>query len=147
MAVKLTEHQMNVVKEMVKLSGNFADQIYHIMENHGLNVIDGFTFAVSVNPANVYATKSICIGDSIHSDAGKIWLSKGRRSLGEKFEPFGKNSPEYELLFADEAVRSRMGKILHREKPLPPDGLWIGDDRNDPPVDCRWEWDVNDSLS
>lgn len=145
MAIKLTDDQIKIVESMVKLSQNFADQILHIMRNHGLDKVDGCFLNIAVAPELLFVTESVTYGID-GTDSGKITLTKGRRLENERFVPTGENSPEYEYLFADETVRSRMEKILQREKPLPPDGLWIGDPRNDSPVDS-WEWDINDSLS
>lgn len=143
MGVKLTEHQMNIVKGMVEFAEASANQIYHIMENHGLDKIDGCSLSITVTPKNTFTMRNIILG-SPDSDFGYVDLARG--TADEKYAPIGKNSAEYELLFADEAIRSRMEKILHKEKPLPPDGLWVSSDRNSDPVD-GWEWDINDSLS
>ena len=144
MAVKLTDDQFETVKVMVGLMGNFADQLYHIMENHGLDKVKGFQVVLTVDPQFDFVTKQIEIGTNLRSDSGYVSLTKGKGE--DKYAPTGKNSAEYECLFASETTRSRMEKVLHREKPLPPDGLWVGDSRYDPPVDSR-EWDLNDSLS
>jgi len=144
MAVKLTDDQFETVKVMAELMGNFGDQLFHIMENHGLDKVKGFQVTLTVDPQFDYVLKQIIIGSKWNSECGHMTLTKGK---GEnKYAPTGKNSPEYEILFADQETRVRMEKVLHREKPLPPDGLWVGDSRYDPPVDSR-EWDVNDSLS
>lgn len=145
MAVKLSEGQQEVMKHMVEFAEVFADQMLEIMTNHGLTKIDGCELTIRVDPSFLFTTEAVQFGNE-GTDSGVIRLSKGRRSSCEKFTPFGNNSAEYELLFADEAVRKAIEARLHREKPLPPDGLWIGDPRNDYPVD-GWEWDVNDSLS
>ena len=145
MAVKLTKEQQEILKDLMYVSGKFADQVLHIMQNHGLDKIKGCDLAIMVTPEHLFSTETVTFGHT-DTDAGRISLCKGRRTKDEPFLPFGKNSYEYELLFADEAVRSRIEKILHGEKPLPPDGLWVGADRNSDPVD-GWEWDLNDSLS
>lgn len=147
MAVKLTDEQMKILEGVIHLSEDFADQVYHIMQNHGLDKIEGSCLTVSVEPEALFTTKVVSFGHDEDSDAGRLWLAKGRRYLNEQFLPFGKNSTEYLMLFASEAVRRRLQEDKAREKPLPPDGLWIGDPRNDCPVDRWWEWDVNDSLS
>ena len=144
MGVRLTDEQLLTVKMMAQYMENFADHLYHIMQNHGLDKINGFKVEIKVDPAFDYITKTIDIGSGIYNDSGYVRLTRGKEE--KRYAPTGKNSAEYEWLFADETVRSRMEKILDREKPLPADGLWVGDDRNDPPVDCG-EWDVNDSLS
>ena len=143
MKCKLTADQMKVIKGMAEFAEASANQIYHIMENHGLDKIDGCRLTVTVTPENTFTMRNIVIG-SPDSEFGYIDLAMGEKD--DNYEPIGRNSAEYELLFANEAVRERMEKIVHREKPLPPDGLWVGSDRNSDPVD-GWEWDLNDSLS
>ena len=145
MAIKLSDHQQEVMKHMVEFAEVFADQMLEIMMNHGLTKIDGCELTIRVDPRCLFTTEAVQFGRE-GTDSGVIRLAKGRRSFCEKFTPFDKNSAEYELLFADETVRKSIEARLNREKPLPPDGLWIGDPRNDYPVD-GWEWDVNDSLS
>ena len=148
MAEKLTEHQLMIIQGMVQYAEAMANQLFHIMENHGLDKVEGFRIRIDVNPEYEMVTKGVRIGYRTNLEnglpGGFCDLVSGRKE--EKYAPIGKNSPEYELLFADEAVRKAMEKVLHREKPLPPDGLWIGDSRNSDPVG-NWEWDVNDSLS
>ena len=144
MGVRLTDEQLLTVKMMAQYMENFADQLYHIMQNHGLDKVDGFKVEIRVDPSCDYITKLIDIGNGIYNDSGFVRLTKGKGE--ERYAPTGKNSAEYEWLFADPSLAERMQKIIHREKPLPADGLWVGDDRNDPPVDCG-EWDINDSLS
>ena len=135
MAVKLTGDQMITMKSMVGIAGSMADQFLHIMRNSGLDKVDGCRIQVIVNPAMNFVTSMVDFG-SPDSDAGFIKVTRGKRD--EQYKPSGDcNSAEYELLFADEAVRERMSEILHKEKPLPPDGLWIGDDRSTAPLDCR----------
>ena len=143
MAITLSEDQQEKLKHMVEFAEVFADQMHTIMKNHGLAEIDGCRLDITVDPHGNYLTEHILFGKT-DSDAGVINLGKGKNDA--KFTPFGRNSAEYELLFADETVRKAIESRLHREKPLPPDGLWIGDPRNDYPVG-DWEWDVNDSLS
>ena len=134
MAVKLTDEQMQIVKGMAKICGNFADQLLHIIRNHGLDKVNGCYIGLDVDPHFHYCTESVVFGKA-HSDAGFVRLAKGEEE--DEFTPTGKNSAEYELLFADEAIRSTMAEVLGAEKPLPPDGLWVGDDRNSAPVDSR----------
>ena len=145
MGVKLTDEQLEVVKKMTEFAEATANQIYHIMKNHGLDKVKGCRININVTPEYDMTTMNIVVGSPESIDSfGYIDLARGKDE--EKYAPIGKNSAEYELLFANEAIRSRMEKILHREKPLPPDGLWVGDHCNSDPVD-GWEWDINDSLS
>ena len=144
MAVKLTDDQLLTVKSMGQYAENFADQMYHIMQNHDLDKVDGFRIRIDVFPASDLTTKKVSIGNYLDQDAGFVMLTKGKKD--DRYAPNGTNSAEYEWLFADPALAERMRKIVGRENPLPPDGLWIGDSRNDPPVG-NGEWDINDSLS
>jgi len=149
MGIALTEHQLMIVKGMVQIAENTANQLLHIMENHGLDKVKDFKINIDVDPESVLCTRRIDVGWKINvgreGTAGAACLTRGKKD--EKYVLTGKNSAEYEWLFADEAVKERMRQILDAGKhPLPPDGLWIGDPRNDSPVD-GWEWDVNDSLS
>lgn len=144
MAIKLTEKQMKVVKELMEYSQAFANQVLNIMRNHELDKLNGCNLSITVNPEWYYATRTISMGHDAHCEFGRIEMTRGMANA--KYSPMGTNSAEYELLFADEEMRSRMEKVLQPERPLPPDGLWVGDPRNDSPVD-GWEWDVNDSLS
>jgi hypothetical protein len=94
---------------------------------------------IAVTPEFLFTTESVSYGVP-GSDSGYVLLTKGRRCLNEKFEPCGENSPEYEALFAREEIRERMAEIVHHEKPLPPDGLWIS--RFDDPCDVDSGWSV-----
>ena len=141
MAVKLTGSQQEALKKMLDFCAVFADQMLTIMKNHGL---DGTDLNINVDPSAKFVTRRIRYGEHIDDDNGLIMLAKG--IYDEDFKPIGRNSAEYELLFADETVRKAIQERLDREKPLPPDGLWVGASNNSDPVD-GWEWDVNDSLS
>ena len=143
MGIKLTEDQMITLKRMCDIAGKFADQFLHIMKNGRLNLIDGSRLTVTINPEMLFITETVEFGKP-GSPAGYIELAKGVHD--REFKPTGcKNSAEYELLFADENTRAVMEKHLHREKPLPPDGLWISVFPDNPPVDCGVS--VNDGLA
>ena len=148
--VQLTEHQLDVVKKMTEFAEASANQIYHIMENHGLDKVKGFKFQIDVDPEFPSITKQIEIGcfSNLYDDNNPAGYCKLVAGKGDsKYECLGKNSAEYEWLFADESIKDRMRKILDAGKhPLPPDGMWVSADRNCDPVD-GWEWDMNDSLS
>ena len=142
MEVKLSAEQMNVLKKMMEFSGNFADQLLHIMQNHGLDKLNGCRMSILVDPAWVYSTKSVTFGYSIETDAGMVTLTRGKND--NEYLPIGKNSAEYEILFANKAVREALQELKSREKPFPPDGLWVGDSRNDPPMDSGWDLEDED---
>ena len=126
MSVRLTKEQLTIVEGMMQYAQAFADQIYHIMQNHGLDKIDGCNVLVNIDPKINDSTECVYFGDCVDSEFGKIRMEKGRKD--QKFTPVGRNSVEYELMFADEQVKEAMRAILNanKEKPLPPDGLWVG---------------------
>ena len=134
MSVKLSESQMTTLKSMIDIAENISDQFLHIMRNSGLDKIPGCDLWIHVQPELDFLTEHIQFGH-LNADTGKINLGKGK--YDERFSPFGKNSAEYELLFADDTIRAAIKKILDIKKPLPPDGLWIGNSDNEPPLDCR----------
>ena len=145
MDIKLTDEQIEIVRGMGRICESFANQLYHIMENHGLDKIEGCNVVIDVCPKYNSITREISIGEN-DTPFGTICLIRGKKD--EEYRIYGQNtSKEYEAVFDREAYAAGRVPVKPTEKPLPPDGLWIGDPRNDYPVDCRWEWDVNDSLS
>ena len=144
MGIALTEHQMMILKHMVRMTEAFGNSLIHIMRNHGLDKIEGCDITLQVSPKYKSLTQKIDVGER-DTDFGFVSLIRGENREG--YELWATCSEEYERLFDDEAIRAGRNPSQKAEKPLPPDGLWVGDSRNDPPVDNRWEWDVNDSLS
>ena len=127
--VEFTGEQMEVVKGLVNACENFADQMFHVMQNHGLNKVNGCKLTIDIDPSLEFCTKTIEFGKE-NSNAGYIQLSKAFK--GGFYQPFGLNSHEYEEMFdvvrvakeqleREEQIRS--GK--HEKKELPPDGMWI----------------------
>lgn len=133
MSVVYTAEQMKALKSMIEFTENFADQILYIMRHHGLDLADGCDLKIGINPNQKLVNRMISFGCSYKKDAGEITLTRGEKD--ERYIPTGKNSPEYEILFATEEMAERIRQILQREKPLPPDGLWISSDDNPSPVD------------
>ena len=121
MEIKLSEQQLLTVKGMEQFAEAFANQMYYIMKNHGLDKVDGFRLIVSIEPKYDFTTMAINIGEGLEFDSGVAVMTRGKKD--GKYSLLGKNSAEYELLFADEAVRSRMEEILHRKSPVPSDSL------------------------
>ena len=132
--MKYSDDQLIVIKQMTELAENFTDQLLRIMENHGLDKVTGCRMKIDVNPAMDLVTKMIEFGDGIYSPSGYIRLTKGKEET--RYAPTGKNSAEYECLFAEPEVAKRISQVLHNAKPLPPDGLWIGRNDDRPAVDC-----------
>lgn len=136
--VKYTEKQQEKVKDLVRVAEQFADHLLLIMKNHSLDKVDGCRLSISIDPQMLFVTEQITFGEE-DMDSGNITLGKGSRFKNEQFEPFGKNSPEYELLFGRPAVAERIRANATNEKPLPPDGLWISADGYGAPVDDWWD--------
>ena len=144
MGIKLSESNVSDVKKLMDVAAAMANQLLLIMEHNGLAKVPGASVTISVEPSLRFTTENITFGHR-GSDAGYVSLAKGR--YNDEFEAYGnENSAEYEFLFANEELRERIRKFINMEKPLPPDGLWIGASYRNDPVD-RGEWDVNDSLS
>lgn len=125
MEVQLTNEQLRTVKQMMEYAQAFCNQIYHIMENHGLDKIDGCSLIMTVDPKMDMVTRNIQMGTG--KEFGLVRMARGK--IDKKYMVYGNNSVEYELLFADDAIKQKMFEILDRnKKPNPPDGLWVGDD-------------------
>lgn len=135
MAIKFTQEQLKVIKQMVVFAENFADQMLKIMTDHHLDTVDGCNLNICVSPSIELANRYVAFG-SDDSDAGIIRLFKGDMT-NEKYKATGKNSLEYEILFADDELRKRIFENLKDEPPLPPDGLWLSACDDDPDVDSR----------
>ena len=134
MAVKLTDEQLVTVKSMMEICEIFADHILHIMQNHGLDKVDGSVVKIEVNPAYSLITKELQFGRELSADSGFIKLTRGLEE--KKYGATGKNSPEYECLFAEPEIAERIRNVLKNTKPVLPRDIWIGDDSNNPPLDC-----------
>ena len=126
----MTRDQLNTVKVLTEFCQNFADQVLKIMQNSGLDRIDGMGINVVIRPDLQFTTECISFGCA-SQEAGYFCMSKGYED--EKFTLLGRNSAEYEKLFADPEVLERLQEAEPAEKPLPPDGLWISV-YDDPPV-------------
>lgn len=123
MSDKFTMTQLHVIKKMTELAEAFATQVYHIMENHGLDQIQGCALKVCVTPEFKYTTRDIILG-TVDSDFGSCNIARGKDE--DYYTVYGKNSPIYELLFCDPKIKAEMEKCVN--KPIPPDGLWVGGD-------------------
>ena len=143
MEVKLTEHQKLIVKNMVRMSEAWANSIYTIMHNHALDLIEGCRLCIEIDPKYPVTLRLVELGQK-DTDFGFAMVVRGTHH--DEYILWPDNSKEYEDIFEDEAIRSGIKNAPKAEKPLPPDGLWIGGGRYDYPLD-RGEWDLNDSLS
>ena len=152
---KLTSRQMAVVREMVRMTEAFGNSLLHIMENHGLDGVDGCDIILQVCPKYVSITREINLGTR-DSDFGEATLIRGKEDAYWKLsEPC---SAEYARLFADEAFHAGKEKEGRNGNAVHSDSLWFCDGNPDAPLDrlgnpIRFddlpgkEWDPNDSLS
>lgn len=131
--VALTEKQMKVIKAMVEFSEIFADQMYQIMVNHGLDKIEGCHIDINVTPEFAFTTRTVHVGRQ-KSPFGKLLMQRGIYDA-EFVCDDTESSEEYQRLFADEDSGSRAEASEPAEKPLPPDGLWISTHDGAPYVD------------
>ena len=130
MSVRLTSEQMVIIKGLMEYAQAFCDQVFHIMQNHGLDKVNGCSLSLYVDPKCQFVNENVVIGNSITEDFGRIQMSKGLNEMN--FSPLGKNSAEYELLFATGELKEALRKVLMTdEKPLPQDGLWVGNDNGE----------------
>lgn len=93
MATKLTSEQMDIVKGMVDFGKIFADQIMHIMKNHGLDKVPGCSLSIRVDPEFELTTETVVFGTE-YMDTGVLRLTKGK--FDKRFCPLGKNDPDIE---------------------------------------------------
>lgn len=125
MSVKLTGEQMVIVKGLMDYAQAFCNQVQHIMQNHGLDKVDGCRLNLWVDPDDKVISRNITIGMDVDRDFGRLKMVAGRDD--EKYEHLGENSAEYLLLFENTDRKEAMRKALE-EKPLPVDGFWVGRD-------------------
>ena len=121
--VMFTDEQLKVVKSVVEYAEQFADGLWKIMQNHGIDKIAGSGILIEVNPDQDLCNRRVEFGKE-NSPAGFVTLTRGKTE--NKYTCLGKNSPEYEFMFAPPEWSDRMREIVKGSKPLPPDGLWVG---------------------
>lgn len=147
----LTTEQMEVAKKLIEFTQNFSDQVVHIMKNHGLWQ-KGFELKLRIDPLAECLTEEIQFHRWVEDGEGQFKECVDRvKSQNEMFGKGWYNLPthtsrEFIHLFDEPTDGTGKEKGKTDEKPLPPDGMWVGSDRNSDPVD-GWEWDINDSLS
>lgn len=109
-----TVEQLEVIEKMLQYSQNFADQILHIMKNHKLDLVDGCSLKISVEPAYSLISNQIRFGH-VDKPSGIVHVTRG---INERnYMPVGLNSAVYEEMYIPEGFK--------RDKELPPDGLWV----------------------
>lgn len=127
----LDEEQMKVMKKLIEMNQNWLDQVKKIMINHGLWK-KGFTIQLSINPGMKAFAEEISIyrtvidGDALYDET--ISMYKGSTEIFKNWQTLPQaTSREYIHLFDTEEDGNGKKKGTASEKPLPADGLWIGD--------------------
>ena len=136
MAVKYTDEQLLVIKAIAEMSERFADQILHIMQNHGLDKIPGTEMTIDIDPSMSQVMKQIEFGRSLFydtNDSGYFKLTRGKDETGYALN--GRCSYEYEVLFAPVEVTERIRKVLNGKVELYPAGEYGNPDCGPAPVD------------
>lgn len=143
MAIQYSDEQLIIIKGLMEICELFADQILHIMQNHGLDKVNGTCVKIEVDPAYSLVTKQLEFGRSLEADSGYIKLTRGLEEA--TYGATGKNSAEYEILFAPPEVAERIRKVLKRTANVPATSLLDDTDRSLPDVDRGVS--VNDSVA
>lgn len=127
-------------KSLIEISQSYCDQVRRILSNHGL-YDDGFKFVLSVDPRMTETTQEVSLtkytedeNERIHFEG--ITFLKPAAYGSEWHICHTLSSPEYVSLFMGNPEGTGKHERGNTEKPFPPDGLWIGSDRYDPPLDC-----------
>ena len=127
--VKFTDKQLSAIRDMMRIAGNFADQLHKIMIDFEMDKVEGCQLRIDINPSCSFVTKELEFG-LMGTDAGFVRLSRGKNETG--YSPLGTNSPEYEWLFADPAIAERIQRIVlgsqvEQPRPVIDEDRWKSD--------------------
>lgn len=135
----LSKEQMEVMKKMIGFCQVFAGQIKDIMVHHHL-WHKGFTVNLQIDPRLETITESVAVkrkvvdGEGIYEEG--IERFRGTHKIFNEWRTLGcETSREFIHLFDGEKDGEGSPERKADEKPLPPNGLWIGADPNSDPVD------------
>ena len=104
--VKLTSEQLKSVREIAAACCNFADHIYKMVCDRGLDKVNGCSFKICVDPGWMLTNRMV-YGGQRDSDFGEFTLCKG--CLDKKYKTTGKdNTLTYQMLFADKELRQKI---------------------------------------
>ena len=130
--------------EVMTLARIYADHFYKIMDRMGL-LQKGFELSIKVGSydfGTFVRLATIDLEEDITKVGGDQWDKTrmyqmrygegGWRVNADPKAEVGNVPPE--IRYEDRTVCK--AERNSRTKPYPPDGFWIGDPRNDPPVDC-----------
>lgn len=135
----LNAEQMAVMKKLIEFGQTWADQVKTIMVHHGL-WNKNFTVKTMVTPGfnvlcqTVEVSRKVEDGNAVYDE--QICRYKSSENVQNAWDTLSYlTSREFIHLFDGEENGSGEKTVTPPEKPLPADGLWIGDPRNDNPVD------------
>lgn len=141
--ITLTNKGMSELKGLIEVAEQAANDIHEYMVATGLDKVSGTCIRIEVNPQYDTLTKTIEFG-GIGRSIGYLKVVGGKDEKGFNICNGG-NTAEYEVLFADEDTKQRIKKYLDQEKALPPDGMWLGVDDDNPILDCGR--DIDDTVA
>ena len=119
----MTAEQYAAIKTAMNYAVHTAEIINKILTEAGLKDHINHSILMSVTPriGLSYAT----YGDRNCEETGYAKIIKS--SGDEDYAVSDDSSIEYQILFADKNLRSRLQRVLQSEKELPMDGLWVSD--------------------
>lgn len=119
--VNLTDTQLEMVRGIVLFAEAFCNQVYHIMQNHGLDKVSGCGIRITVDPSYEMTNRNILLGNP-DSDFGYCNISRGKYE--DDYTLYGRNSCTYEKLFGKQQ-KMITDQDVARNIPLPEDGFWF----------------------
>ena len=134
----LNAEQMVVMKKLIEFGQNWAEQVKTIMVHHNL-WHKGFRIQMEVDPRfstlqmEVKVHRKVIEGDGIYDEQIERYRGPDLGDVWKTLPPC--TSREFIHLFDGEENRSGEEEGTASEKPLPADGLWIGDPGDTDTVD------------
>lgn len=135
----LDAEQMEVMKKMIGFCQIFAGQVKDIMVHHHL-WHKGFQVSINIDPRMdtltevVEVKRKVMDGKGIYDEG--IERFRGTDKMFNEWHTLGcETSREFIHLFDDKEDGAGSPEGKADEKPLPPNGLWVGADPNSDPVD------------
>ena len=131
----LDGEQMVAAKKLIEYAQRFADEVKAIMIHYKL-WHKGFDLKVIVDPQREILSEDVQFQRWVEDGEGMFRERIERVHDSEKWRtlPFT-TSREFIHLFDDKEDGTGSPEGKADEKPLPPNGLWVGADSNSDPVD------------
>ena len=142
----MTQKQYADMTVIMGLSRQFCDNLYRAMQNAGL-IKQGFSLKLEIGESEYgddgILCKSVELEQSIMETDSDEWRKNRMDQMqlkgngwyvhSDPLAEIGSLPPE--VLYLKDKRNVRYGDAEDGGKPYPLDGLWIGSDYNDPPVD------------